>query len=123
MLKNFINPFEVHKYFILCGTITVKAVDWSIFMPRFNKTNNPVNDRNCDEIPIQELTAVAREILKIVSPFEYDDLITETARVCGFKVTGVYIGERIMKSVNWGIEQKYFSISSENKVSINPINE
>lgn len=116
-------PYEAKNYFILRGTITLGKVDWSTFMPRFNKTNNPINDRKCDAIPIQELTAVAREILKIVSPFEYDDLITETARVCGFKVTGVYIGERIMESVNWGIDQKYFSISSENKVSINPINE
>jgi very-short-patch-repair endonuclease len=102
-------------------TGTVSIVDltktWHSFMPRFNKSENPDLNRKYDQIPIEELAAVSREILKEISSSKFDDLVIETARVCSFKVAGVNIKDRIGESINWAIEHNFFTVSDDSSVS------
>jgi len=101
------------------GTISVEDLSktWHNFMPRFNKSDYSENDREYDHIPIEEFAAVAREILKIVTPFNFDDLVIETARVCGFRVASANLKDVISKSINWAINSSFFTISDDSRVS------
>lgn len=101
------------------GTISIRDLSktWHNFIPRFNKSGYPENDRQYDQIPIEELAAVSREILKLISPFKFDDLVIETARVCGFRVASSNLKDRFGKSIKWAIGNGFFTISDDSSVS------